>query len=221
MPSRKYNAPEELPRPKLRIKRNEAEQKLQKRLDTGEELLSRGVNSEADLIAARAELKRWHDFNKELLGTIFTNEKFADDYEHHSHGLAVWTSGLHHQYQNYVNSVRAKITSLSSIKDRLELIEEDDGSGTISNHSTQGAEPPRPSRYNLYISGGNVALDGSQINNVTVRDIIVGIQEEIEKLPEGEAKNKALTGMQAILTNETFANVTGAAVGSFLSHLLK
>jgi hypothetical protein len=54
-----------------------------------------------------------------------------------------------------------------------------------------------------------------------VRDIITEIEQEVSRLPESEEKATVISGLKLLSKNETFANITGAAVGSLLSNLLK
>jgi hypothetical protein len=81
---------------------------------------------------------------------------------------------------------------------------------------------PSPSNINYHVYGGTVQVgDGNQVNNVTVRDIITEIEQEVSRLPESEEKATVISGLKLLSKNETFANITGAAVGSLLSNLLK
>lgn len=213
---------EELPRPSLTLPRAEAENKLVKRIEQGKELLDCPIGNQDELKEAEATRDRWHDYNRELLGVIFDNEKFAQEYERNSHQtMYVWgETSFFEDVKDFKSSVERKLKVLSSIQDRLELMPEYSGIPKDS----QTVEPTRKSlgSYTLNISGGTVMLgDGNQVNNITVRDIITEIENEVTKLPNTPEKKEAIKGLKALTSNETFASITGAALGSFLSSWLR
>jgi len=211
MATRKTSVPEELPRPSLLIPKAEAAAKIADQIAIGKNLRDRSFNNEADFRQARTELREWHDYNRELLGVIFSNEKFSNEYSHGSHGRTVMASHISQEIDNYYHSVAAKLTALSSILKRLDLIIEQPSTPDQAVNFVPQERQNKPSAQNTYNVTGTVI----------VGDIVSTLEAEIEKLPDSNDKAKALAGLRAILSNETFANVTGAAVGSFLSHLLK
>lgn len=220
--AKRQTVPQELPRPSLTLPRAEAENKLTKRIEQGQELLARSINNQEELDQAEAAKNKWHDYNRELLGVIFDNEKFAQEYENNSHPtMYVWDeTSFFDDVKDFKKSIERKLSAIGSIQERLDLMPE--YTGTL--RSYKAVEPPRksPGSYTLNISGGTVMLgDGNQVSNITVRDIITELENEVAKLPETSEKQEALKGLQVLTSNETFASVTGAALGSFLSSWLR
>ena len=220
--TKKYKTPEELPRPSLTLPKAEAQAKIEDRIKVGKDLLGRSITSQNELEEAESEGKRWQDFNKELLGVIFDNDKFAQEYENNSYpGIySMGETSIYEDIQEFKENIKRRLNALASIKDRLELMSEfvevKDGTPLDKNTSSKSR-----GSYTLNISGGTVMLgDGNKVNNLSVGDIITEIENEISKLPDSKEKKEALSGLK-ILKNETFASVTGAAVGSFLSSWLR
>lgn len=126
MVAKKALSTTELPKPKLNVKRDEAREKIEKRIDLGRELEEKPIASNTDLSKAKESRRIWHDYNKELLGTIFSNEKIAREYQSSSHG-AVFMVGSRSFYQevdDYRESVQYKLAALTSILERLELFDQ-------------------------------------------------------------------------------------------------
>jgi predicted nucleotide-binding protein len=143
---------EELPRPSLSVSRESAQSKLQAQVKTGQELLSLPIHDRASLKDARAKRNKWHDFNIELLGTLFSNEKFAKEYETKSH-IAVFSmspSSLHEDIQDYKDSISRKINAIESILGRLELIPE-----VVADASTPTVKRASPNTTNVFLVHGH------------------------------------------------------------------
>ncbi len=126
MATRKVQAPQELPKPSLTLPRTEARAKLEDQVKKGSELHDADIQNQQQLEHYEAERKNWHDYNKELLGTIFDNEKIAKEYEHSSYGAMFMegTRSLGQEIGDYRESVQYKLNALSSVIGRLDLFSE-------------------------------------------------------------------------------------------------
>ena len=126
MATRKVQTPQELPKPSLTLPRAEARTKLEDQVKKGNGLHDADIQNPEQLDQLEAERKNWHDYNTELLGTLFDNEKIAKEYEHNSYG-AMFMSGtrsLGQEIGDYRESVRYKLNALNSIIGRLDLFSE-------------------------------------------------------------------------------------------------
>ena len=65
--------------PKLLVSREEARQKIQARIEKGEQLHSKEIRSDDELEKTRAESRKWSDYNKTLLLRLFDSTSIAED----------------------------------------------------------------------------------------------------------------------------------------------
>ena len=110
----------------LQISREDAHKKIEERINKGNQLLEVAVTDSTRLHSARADRRRWHDFNKELLAQLFSDDRLSKEYERGSH-LAVVSMGyssLSEQIQDYRESIQRRLNALTSILERLELFPE-------------------------------------------------------------------------------------------------
>lgn len=115
----------------LQISRGSASKKIQERIDKGNQLLGVAITDLARLDAARADRRRWHDFNKELLGQLFSDDRLSKEYERNSHMaiVSMGYSSLGEQIQDHKEAVQRRLNALASIQERLELFPEPAASG--------------------------------------------------------------------------------------------
>ena len=124
---------EEKTPPKLRVSKEEAQKKTQERIDKGQQLRDKQIDSENELENAVVECERWSRYNEDLLSKLFDNIP-TDDYSGFSDwGITNFSTGLGftaeppafpaklNKYSKYMNS---SIQSLEGILDRLELFDE-------------------------------------------------------------------------------------------------
>lgn len=115
--------------PSLKISRSEAGEKLRKRVEDGNEIRNTQVHTEEELETLNQKYKKWSDFNVELLSRIFNNEVIAEEYKS-SRGASrvapdsLWGNPFPTLYENFLNRISAKLNTLESIIERLELIPE-------------------------------------------------------------------------------------------------
>ena len=68
------------PEPMLRVPASQLDEEIRKRLEIGEELLTRQVQDLASADELRRDFYTWNDFNEQLLRSRFTTGKVADRY---------------------------------------------------------------------------------------------------------------------------------------------
>ncbi len=116
--------PEDLPPPKLIIKKEEADSQITDRITKGYALLKKNFTTEEHFRNILDDTKKWNEYNYELLLRIFDNKTIAEElgkYFHHS--LSLYQS-IPEEIESYEKALKRKISKLESIKDRLGLIPE-------------------------------------------------------------------------------------------------
>ena len=118
----------ETTRPKLRVNEEEARQKIQVRIEKGEQLRYKEIRSDDELEKARAESKKWSKYNEVLLSRLFDNTSVAeydytnfDDFPGYIGGSPSFSEELG-LYQK--KGMDSSLNSLEGIRDRLELYDE-------------------------------------------------------------------------------------------------
>ena len=120
--------------PKLLKSREEARQKIQMQIEKGQQLRDQSIDSDDELEEARAESRKWSDYNKTLLLKLFDNMSIAEDaYTDFneprpillaSSGSTPLSDELGDDLRWYQNAMNRSINSLESIHERLELYDE-------------------------------------------------------------------------------------------------
>lgn len=115
--------------PKLRVRRAEANQKIQTRIEKGQQLHVRQINSDDELEKARAESKKWSDYNETLLLRLFDNTSIAEYAytDFNDFPGFIYTDKpmpLSEELGYYQKGMDSSINSLEGIRDRLELYDE-------------------------------------------------------------------------------------------------
>jgi outer membrane protein OmpA-like peptidoglycan-associated protein len=79
------------------------------------------------------------------------------------------------------------------------------------------------SNTTYHVNGENVQFgnDNTVIKNITITNVVEALEKEIAKLPESKEKTKVLEGFRALTQNETFANLTGSALGVLLGNIVR
>lgn len=112
--------------PNLVVSREEASEKIQARIDKGQEILALLILPESELEEARAEYHKWSSYNSNLLSRLFDDSSIADKYKR---GILFSTGGwslphLETEIDRYRKKVTDKINHLRGILEELELIPE-------------------------------------------------------------------------------------------------
>lgn len=122
--ARKSSKPQITKRPTLQMSRAEAESRIQAQVERGKQLLELQIRSKEDLESARAEERKWSDFNAELLRRIVDTDELVGDYYPAGGLLSTGPVSLPSEVRDFRSDIRGYITRLESILGRLELIPE-------------------------------------------------------------------------------------------------
>jgi predicted nucleotide-binding protein len=111
------------------MKRDDARQHLQRRIDDAKSVLPDRIASLEDLDNAKDREKVWRDYNRTLLLAMFTTDEYASDYERLRGPLYYAKDNRDNPPLNDLElrlnrSVRSQVRQLESIIDRLKLIDE-------------------------------------------------------------------------------------------------
>lgn len=107
---------------KLKIPKEEAEQKLKERIEKGKELLNIQITNVLQLDEAKKEYRKWNDYNFEYLRRIFSTDEEATKYKRYGGGVIHMNPSLGLQVNDYVDDVKEKIHRLDSLVERIDLI---------------------------------------------------------------------------------------------------
>jgi predicted nucleotide-binding protein len=109
--------------PRLQVARAEARRSLNERIEIGQQMLDRPVNSAQGVDELKNDFRTWHDYNERLLQRLFTTTALADEYM-----PVMFMSGGSPDPQRRLQSVRYDIEhqkqKLVSIANRLDLYDE-------------------------------------------------------------------------------------------------
>ena len=131
MPSRKGSAPPPNRPPSLTISRAEARRRLSERIGLGKKLLEPPESALMSLLSTESDFDRWSEFNRDMLGRIFTTDRYAQDYDFSGYKETGMTVSLGPSFRGGGRpafDMRAKVTPrlecLESILDRIDMIDE-------------------------------------------------------------------------------------------------
>lgn len=123
-------------RPALLVKpREEVRSQLVSRLEIGQEISRRPIESEQQFNQSQADYKMWDEFNEEFLRRAFSNEEYALRYRATA-ALGMMVLGgqrpsLQQKVSEWADRVDVRLQRISSLIDRLDLIDEDSGVSVI------------------------------------------------------------------------------------------
>jgi predicted nucleotide-binding protein len=113
------------PVPNLIIPRTETESKIYDRITLGNKLLGLSIHNENDLEDAKAQRKKWNDYNEELLRRLFDSEVVLEDYNRPSmFDPPMMKASWGQKISSFYEGISNKIEALESITKRLEFIPE-------------------------------------------------------------------------------------------------
>lgn len=108
----------------LLMSRAEAEKKIQDRIEVGKQLHEASINTNESLDKARAEYRKWTDYNSTLLQRLVDTNELERDYNPSWGMISLGPSSLSEQIVDFQLALKSKIERLESILGRLELIPE-------------------------------------------------------------------------------------------------
>lgn len=143
--------------PSLVESRESAHQKIQARIEKGQQLRDLNIRSENELENARAECKKWSEYNKQLLSRLFTDSSMADRcwlFHDHTSSINTWLPSertVEEEFLELVTNYRklmdGHINDLEGIRDQLPLIPEQ--------HSVDSSEQVATMGNNVFIVHGH------------------------------------------------------------------
>jgi predicted nucleotide-binding protein len=115
--------------PRLTMPRAELDRRIEERIARGHELVSRPIKTTSDLQGVRADYRVWNDYNITLLRRAFTTSEPADDYNPPMGALYTGVETLEDRVDYFHAIAQSAIQRLASLKERLELFEEETEEG--------------------------------------------------------------------------------------------
>jgi predicted nucleotide-binding protein len=120
---KRRNAPLPLPPPMLLNSKEEAFEKITKRIELGNQIKNSNITSMAELKNARSTFYTWDEFNEDLLSRMFDNHSVLDGYKM-SFGIGRSDDRpLTELVEAFREDVDYYLRKLDSIRNRLEIIE--------------------------------------------------------------------------------------------------
>lgn len=107
----------------LLLSRAEATDMISGHIKKGKKLLEVQVTNGAELKDARANLRKWHDYAKEMLKQMFNNDTMANSINRGGRVISIY-SNVVERIADYRSDFEKDITSLESVEERLPLIPE-------------------------------------------------------------------------------------------------
>jgi hypothetical protein len=118
---------------RLSVAREDARRRLIERMEKANDIGADDVRSASDLEKAEETEKRWREFNAALLSRLFTSGEYEYEYDLARRSVHVVSDryidpSLGDLAQRLVRSVKSQISTLHSIIERLDLIDEGEAS---------------------------------------------------------------------------------------------
>ena len=117
---------EERTLPKLRVRREAADQKIKTRIEAGQLLRERKIDLEDELENAREDFRNWSEYNEKLLLQLFGNSSVANEYkeQHGSYEAFDYGTPLAYEIDHFRRGLTTKIKRLDGIREQLDLYDE-------------------------------------------------------------------------------------------------
>ncbi|MDD4995441.1 MAG: nucleotide-binding protein [Patescibacteria group bacterium] len=118
----KYLAPDEPTT--LLVASKVAREKIFSQIGKGNTLLEKNFSSAMEPQGLIKDYNKWNDYNKELLGILFTGKNVVNDYERHTHVTYSFMRDASEEFEDYKKLIKGAIDELESLDERLDLIPE-------------------------------------------------------------------------------------------------
>jgi predicted nucleotide-binding protein len=120
---KRTNDEKPLPPPLLLVSREEAFEKISKRIELGNQIKVDNISTKEELEEARSRFYTWNEFNEELLSRMFDNSSIKDGYRK-SFGIGyLYEPSVAVLVKDFRDDVAYYLRKLESIRARLEIIE--------------------------------------------------------------------------------------------------
>lgn len=177
--------------PELAVSREQLEGQLDERVDRGQDIERRAIQSDDELRIARAEYYSWDEFNKTLLRRSFSTPKVAEqDYNPPSPSIGFGDLPLSKEVEFFRDDVRRRVRELMSIQQQLVLYERQDrgkvkrdqqgGNTVFIVHGRDDAARQATERFLLDVTGVRPVVLRDQPNSG--RTIIEKFEDETEAI---------------------------------------
>jgi hypothetical protein len=166
-------SPESLP--SLVVRRDDAERQLQDRIARGEALRNRRIARDEDLVEVRAERKRWHDYNIDLLRKLFDTDTLSAKYAEPIVHAGFLYDNIELEARDFREDLDIHLNRLASIVERLPLYQEKLPGVPVG---PPGAEIAGPSQDVFLVHGRDEAARQTVARFLETLDIRVKILDE-------------------------------------------
>ncbi|HEX8620862.1 MAG TPA: nucleotide-binding protein [Allosphingosinicella sp.] len=126
----------------LRAPRPAAKQQIESRIEIGKGLLGAQIASAGALKEARAAYYSWSEYNTDLLRRLFSTSEYADEYSSYIGFGIIGQTSLSEDIAEHFDDIKLKLRRLSSILERLDLVDED--SSVAAQRARPALSQPRP-----------------------------------------------------------------------------
>ena len=114
---------------KLVTTKDEAEQQLKRRIESGQALSDRKISSQEEFDLLKKDHKAWDNYNKDLLVKLFDTAEISNEYKRSRTRLIQvkpfgYETPLRDKWQDLTQDLTDKISKLQDVMERLELFEE-------------------------------------------------------------------------------------------------
>ena len=134
--------------PKLLVSEEEARQQIEAQIEKGQQLHVRQIDSNDELEGARAESKKWSDYNKTLLLRLFDNTSIAEydytNFDDFPGFISYKPIPLSEELGYYQKGMDSSINSLEGLRDRLELYAEPSETSQHTSGNKEVSDTPQP-----------------------------------------------------------------------------
>jgi hypothetical protein len=125
-----------------------------------------------------------------------------------------------HGRNTYDERIDDVIELLSELKERAP--EDSRAQDAVINQKHAEARASLQTKFNnITVQGDATFGSDSPISKVTVSEFMASLIDEVEALPDSEEKGRILSNLKAVLTNPTFASVSGSVVGELIKRLIQ
>jgi predicted nucleotide-binding protein len=205
-----------LPVPNLIIPKTEAESKILNRVTLGNKLFGLSIHNENELNDAKAQRKKWNDYNEELLRQLFDSEAILEDYLRSSMldppGMNVsWgqkISTFHKGISNKIEALESILKRLNFIQEKV-IITETQGENKHMNSNTVSVTQNEVDKDNKSITEKSEFIQEKVVVSKTLEKYKPEIRETVFVVhgEDDEAENSVATfieklGLKAVILHE-------------------
>lgn len=118
------STPQPIEPTKLRQSREVVREKILERVDKGRELLCRPIQSRNELETLEADAKKWSDYTRQLLASLFTTVEPQREFGSYHRALYGLYMKFHEELEHTRSPIQTCVTRLESLLERVDLFEQ-------------------------------------------------------------------------------------------------